>query len=130
WFRDALAEGRVHPVLSAEAVAAQAELRRKRRARLSGTPAASRTGATRVGNVLRASGPRGSGGIPERRNQMFARIQVKALQVLGVFKEREEGQALVEYALIISLIAVVAITALQLTGTRVTGILNTIANSL
>ena len=61
---------------------------------------------------------------------MFARIQVKALQVLGVFKEREEGQALVEYALIISLIAVVAITALQLTGTRVTGILNTIANSL
>jgi Flp pilus assembly pilin Flp len=45
-------------------------------------------------------------------------------------KDREEGQALVEYALIISLIAVVAIGALQLTGTRVTGILNTIANSL
>jgi pilus assembly protein Flp/PilA len=42
----------------------------------------------------------------------------------------EEGQALVEYALIISLIAVVAIGMLTLTGTNVTGILNTIANAL
>jgi pilus assembly protein Flp/PilA len=61
---------------------------------------------------------------------MLARIQVKALQALGVFKEREEGQALVEYALIISLIAVVAIGALTLTGTNVTTILNQIANAL
>ena len=43
---------------------------------------------------------------------------------------REEGQALVEYALIISLIAVVAIGALQLTGTRVTSLLNSIAGDL
>jgi pilus assembly protein Flp/PilA len=42
----------------------------------------------------------------------------------------EEGQALVEYALIISLIAVVAIGMLTLTGTNVNGILNTIANAL
>jgi len=42
----------------------------------------------------------------------------------------EEGQALVEYALIISLIAVVAITMLTLTGTNINGILNTIANAL
>jgi pilus assembly protein Flp/PilA len=43
---------------------------------------------------------------------------------------REEGQALVEYALIVSLIAVVAIAALTLTGTNVIKILSSIANNL
>ena len=43
---------------------------------------------------------------------------------------REEGQALVEYALIVSLIAVVAIAALTLTGTNVVNILSSIANNL
>jgi Flp pilus assembly pilin Flp len=43
---------------------------------------------------------------------------------------REDGQALVEYALIISLIAVVAIGALQATGTQVTSLLTTIAGDL
>jgi pilus assembly protein Flp/PilA len=42
----------------------------------------------------------------------------------------EDGQALVEYALIVSLIAVVAIAALTLTGTSIRGILNTIANDV
>lgn len=44
--------------------------------------------------------------------------------------EREDGQALVEYALILSLIAVVAIGALTLTGVRVDSILSSIANNL
>src|ERR1700675_2357324 len=43
---------------------------------------------------------------------------------------REEGQALIEYALIISLIALVAITALTTTGTNIKSILNTIANEV
>jgi pilus assembly protein Flp/PilA len=42
----------------------------------------------------------------------------------------DEGQALVEYALIISLIAVVAIAMLTLTGTNVNKILNSIAQAL
>jgi pilus assembly protein Flp/PilA len=42
----------------------------------------------------------------------------------------EEGQALVEYALIVSLIAVVAIAALTLTGTNIISILSSIANNL
>jgi pilus assembly protein Flp/PilA len=42
----------------------------------------------------------------------------------------EEGQALVEYALIVSLIAVVAIAALTFTGLNVTKILSSIANNL
>jgi Flp pilus assembly pilin Flp len=61
---------------------------------------------------------------------MHTSFQMKALMAFAGLKDREEGQALVEYALIISLIAIVAIGALQLTGTRVTGILNTIANAL
>jgi pilus assembly protein Flp/PilA len=43
---------------------------------------------------------------------------------------REEGQALVEYALILGLISVVAITALTLIGTRVNDILTAIGNAL
>jgi Flp pilus assembly pilin Flp len=43
---------------------------------------------------------------------------------------REEGQALIEYALIISLIALVALAALKATGTNVTGILNKIAGEV
>jgi Flp pilus assembly pilin Flp len=42
----------------------------------------------------------------------------------------EEGQTLIEYALIISLISVVAIGALALTGTSITGILNNIAGAV
>jgi Flp pilus assembly pilin Flp len=43
---------------------------------------------------------------------------------------RQEGQALVEYALIISLIAVVAIAALQLTGNSIVKIFNNISAEL
>jgi Flp pilus assembly pilin Flp len=56
-----------------------------------------------------------------------------ALQALAVRIElvrEESGQALIEYALIISLIALVAITALQTTGTDISSILNTIAGEV
>ena len=43
---------------------------------------------------------------------------------------REEGQALVEYALIISLVTIVTVVALSLIGTNVTDILNGAAGSL
>jgi pilus assembly protein Flp/PilA len=43
---------------------------------------------------------------------------------------REEGQALVEYALIISLIAIAAITALGLLSGGINGIFTTITNAL
>jgi len=44
--------------------------------------------------------------------------------------KREEGQSLAEYALILALIAVVAITALTLLGGNISGILNQIATQL
>jgi Flp pilus assembly pilin Flp len=56
-----------------------------------------------------------------------------ALQALAVRLElvrEEQGQALIEYALIISLIALVAIAALQTTGTDISSILNTIAGEV
>jgi Flp pilus assembly pilin Flp len=43
---------------------------------------------------------------------------------------RQEGQALVEYALIISLIAVVAIGVLTITGNNVQSILGSIEDAL
>jgi pilus assembly protein Flp/PilA len=42
----------------------------------------------------------------------------------------EEGQALVEYALILGLIAVVAITSLTVLGTNVDGVLSYIASKV
>ena len=42
----------------------------------------------------------------------------------------EKGQTLVEYALILALVSVVAIGALQLLGTNVTGVLNNIAGQI
>lgn len=42
----------------------------------------------------------------------------------------EEGQGLVEYALIIVLVALAVITALTLVGTNVTGTFNDIAGNL
>jgi pilus assembly protein Flp/PilA len=44
--------------------------------------------------------------------------------------EQEEGQALVEYALIISLIAVVAIAAVTLVGANVKGLLSNVATGI
>jgi pilus assembly protein Flp/PilA len=57
-------------------------------------------------------------------------IQTLAARIQLAKMRAEDGQALVEYALIISLIAVVAITMLTLTGTNVNKILNSIAQAL
>jgi Flp pilus assembly protein, pilin Flp len=57
-------------------------------------------------------------------------IQTFAARIQLAKMRAEDGQALVEYALIISLIAVVAIGMLTLTGNNINGILNSIANAL
>jgi pilus assembly protein Flp/PilA len=45
-------------------------------------------------------------------------------------REREEGQALVEYALILSLVSVAAVATLTLLGTSVSAIFTSITGSL
>jgi pilus assembly protein Flp/PilA len=53
------------------------------------------------------------------------------MQMIQRLRHRdEEGQALVEYALILGLIAVFAITSLKLLGTNVDGVLNNIATAI
>jgi len=49
---------------------------------------------------------------------------------LEELRAREDGQALVEYALLLSLIAVVSIAVLTVLGHRVSKIFSTISNSL
>ena len=57
---------------------------------------------------------------------MFA----KAQNWLMSLRDREDGQALVEYALILALIAVVCIGALQVLGTNVEAKLQEIADAV
>lgn len=62
---------------------------------------------------------------------MLEFIQKKALVLLaGLKQDGEDGQALVEYALILSLIAVVCIIVLTTLGHNVSNILHSIAQAL
>jgi pilus assembly protein Flp/PilA len=49
---------------------------------------------------------------------------------LASLRNREEGQGLAEYALILALIAIVAIIALIFLGTQVSEILSDVGNSI
>jgi len=50
--------------------------------------------------------------------------------LIQLIRRDEEGQGLAEYALILALIAIVAIVALIFLGTQISGILNTVGNSV
>ena len=52
------------------------------------------------------------------------------LQTMWSWMRREEGQDLTEYALIIALIVIAAVSAVTLLGTNISGVLNGIANTL
>jgi Flp pilus assembly pilin Flp len=55
---------------------------------------------------------------------------IRALEALNGRLRRQEGQALVEYALIISLVAVFLVGALTFMRDKVDGIFTTIGNNL
>ena len=44
--------------------------------------------------------------------------------------KREEGQALVEYALILALVSIAAVATLGVLGTSIDGVLNTVEQAL
>jgi Flp pilus assembly pilin Flp len=72
--------------------------------------------------------------VPSRREtDLLQSIYYRALFALGdprsVLK-RSEGQALIEYALIISLIAVVTIGALSAAGVNIKSLLNRVAGEV
>jgi len=57
-------------------------------------------------------------------------VQVFTERLLLAKMRAEEGQALIEYALIVSLIAVIAIVALQVTGHSVASMLDSISQQV
>ena len=57
-------------------------------------------------------------------------LQLNFARLVPELRLRQDGQALIEYALIVSLIALVAIVALRTTGTNIKGVLNTIAGEV
>lgn len=61
---------------------------------------------------------------------MFRSLPMRAYLAVTALRDREEGQALVEYALLLALIAVVSIGVLTTLGVKVSGIFNTINNKL
>ena len=54
------------------------------------------------------------------------KLQMKLTERLRALQEREEGQAMVEYALILALVSVVAVAALDALGVAVDGTLDSI----
>jgi pilus assembly protein Flp/PilA len=59
-------------------------------------------------------------------NMLLMRLYGKVASL----RERQEGQALVEYALLLSLIAIVSIGVLTILGTQVSAIFSKISGSL
>ena len=61
---------------------------------------------------------------------MLQNLWLQVGKAMAGVREREDGQALVEYALILALIAVVTIAVLQAIGVNVSKILNKVSTSL
>ena len=61
---------------------------------------------------------------------MLQNLWLQVGKSMAGLRDREDGQALVEYALILALIAVVTIAVLQAIGVNVSKILNKVSTSL
>ena len=61
---------------------------------------------------------------------MLRSLPIRAYLAVTALRDREEGQALVEYALLLSLIAVVSIGILTALGKSVSGIFSQVNSSL
>jgi Flp pilus assembly pilin Flp len=58
------------------------------------------------------------------------KLQMKLIERVRALQEREEGQAMVEYALILALVSVAAVLTLDAVGVGVDGTLNTVVDNL
>jgi Flp pilus assembly pilin Flp len=64
-----------------------------------------------------------------RSQLIFGQLALRALELRRSLS-RQQGQALIEYALIVSLVALMAIASLKLAGTNISSILNKIAGEV
>jgi Flp pilus assembly pilin Flp len=64
--------------------------------------------------------------IRETMLRLFTRVQLALMNSL----EREQGQAVTEYAMIIAFLAVLAISAARFLSARFTSVLSTVASSI
>lgn len=62
--------------------------------------------------------------------EMLRSLPMRAYIAVAALRDREEGQAMVEYALLLSLIAVVSIGILTALGHNVSTIFSSVNNSL
>jgi pilus assembly protein Flp/PilA len=67
--------------------------------------------------------------IGANEEEMLSGIREAVLKLFVIYKD-EEGAALAEYALILGLVAIVAIAALTLMGTAITGKLSGVSSAL
>ena len=58
--------------------------------------------------------------------ELFRALPMRAFLALQSVRNREEGQAMVEYALLLSLIAIVSIGVLTILGTKVSSVFHEI----
>ena len=61
---------------------------------------------------------------------LYIRLSSLLSDLLPEREEREEGQGLAEYALILVLIAIVCFIALQILGTNISQVLSTVSSGL
>ena len=61
---------------------------------------------------------------------MFEMMQIYLLQVMNRFRRDEQGAALVEYGLLVGLIAVICVVAVTLLGGKVSNAFSSIAAAL
>jgi len=61
---------------------------------------------------------------------MLATLQTYVLQLINRFRKEEEGAALVEYGMLVGLIAVICVVAVTTLGTEVSTAFSNIASAL
>jgi Flp pilus assembly pilin Flp len=66
----------------------------------------------------------------EGGDKYMLKLQMKLTERLRALQEREEGQAMVEYALILSLVSVAALITLDAVGLAVDGVLGDVLAEL
>jgi pilus assembly protein Flp/PilA len=66
----------------------------------------------------------------DEKVDMLRSLPTRAYLALGAAHDREDGQAMVEYALLLFLIAVVSIAVLTLLGHRVSSLFNEIITDI